>query len=515
MTSYRPKTKPFAHQIRALRFLWNHEFPDGSHGGALLMAPRTGKTKTCVDYGSALFQGGKIKCAVVFAPVGVLDVWVQEIKTHSPVPARIIMWDKKGRKKYPRLPERTRPRTLYWVLINYDGLSYSRRTKSGRPSRSSGRYAIRRELERWVGDSEALCVLDESHRAKNPSAKVSRSVHLLGPTFGYRVIATGTSVTKKRRVVDVYSQWKFLNPQSELVDGHTADSFRNHYARWVQAETGTGHGYRRFLAPANVAELKQLVHEDAFAITREECFDLPPRLPPQIIHVDLTDSASAYDQMAEDMIAQIESGELTVAQIRLTQALRLRQITGGVVKTEPTEDHPEGRLVRIGSEKLDVLADLMSDLFEAEEHIVVPASFRPDISSIFKLGQRVIGKKYQRHVFQMIGGQTRTERTAAWRTFQKLDGPALIVCQPRTAALGIDLSKSHTMIWYSLTTSWVDYSQMEDRIALSNLGCSFQYLLARGTADEELYAMLQEDGDFAKHIHKRPETLRRRLNGQV
>jgi len=213
--------------------------------------------------------------------------------------------------------------------------------------------------------------------------------------------------------------------------------------------------------------------------------------------------------MAEEMIAKIESGGLTVAQIRLTQALRLRQITGGVVKTEPSPDHPEGRLVRIGSEKLDALSDLLSDLFEADEHVVVPAAFRSDIASIVRLGRRIIGKRQAAHVYHMWGGQSRTERTSAWRNFQRVDGPALIVCQPRTASLGIDLSAAHTMIWYSETTSWVDYSQMEDRIALSNTGCSFMYLLGRNTVDEELHESLKEDGDFARHIHRAPGALRR------
>lgn len=500
---YRPKTKPYDHQRRALRFLWGHEFPDGSGGGALLMAPRTGKTKVCVDYASALYQAGRIQCVVVFAPRTVLSVWQGEIARHSPISYEILKWDRKARKRKP-LPRRLfrfPDGPLHWVLINYDALSVSRRRQSGRLDRRSGRYAVKASLVAWAAMAEgSLCVLDESHRIKSPGAKSSRLAHSIGGCFDYRVIATGTVVTKKKRTIDTYSQWKFLNPGSPLVLGHTAESFKNHYGLW-----SSRNGYQQFLAPRHTRELRQYVHEDSFAVTREECFDLPPRLPDQIVKVDLEDSASYYDEMAETMIAQIQTGEISLAKIRLTQALRLRQITGGVVKTEPTEERPDGRLIRIGDEKLVALTDLLSDLFQADEHVVVPAAFRADIASIARVGKKLRAKTYL-----MIGGQTDRQRDQAWRSFQRVDGPALIVCQPRTASLGIDLSRAHTMIWYSMTTSWVDYSQMNDRIALNNRGCSYVYLLASGTVDEELYQAAQEDTDFAKQVHQRPELLRRR-----
>src|SRR3546814_10797975 len=46
---YRFKTRPYAHQKEALRQLISN-----GYGGALLMEPRTGKTKTTIDYMSML-----------------------------------------------------------------------------------------------------------------------------------------------------------------------------------------------------------------------------------------------------------------------------------------------------------------------------------------------------------------------------------------------------------------------------------------------------------------------------
>jgi hypothetical protein len=44
-----------------------------------------------------------------------------------------------------------------------------------------------------------LIVLDESHRIKNWMAKKTKMIVKLGTVADYRVIATGTSVTKKKR----------------------------------------------------------------------------------------------------------------------------------------------------------------------------------------------------------------------------------------------------------------------------------------------------------------------------
>ncbi len=101
------------------------------------------------------------------------------------------------------------------------------------------------------------------------------------------------------------------------------------------------------------------------------------------------------------------------------------------------------------------------------------------------------------------------EREDQWRTFQTVAGPACMTMQPAAGGLGIDLSSAATMIWYSLTNSYVDFTQSEDRIALSRRSTTFMYLLARGTIDELRYEANLEDGDVAKAVVASPERLLR------
>lgn len=514
---YRWKTRPYRHQVAAVKQALRQLRETGSF--ALLMAPRTGKTKTAVDISSIMHQAGEVNRVVIICPVSVIDVWVNEIRAHCPFRRRITVWDKEGRSEVS-LPPMGQD-VLDFLIINYDafsapgritgrvvdpetGESYVKRSRT-----RGGRFEMKRLISSW---QPQMMILDESHRIKTPSARKTTMIWSLAwdkdhnPLVPYRLILTGTVLTKKKRVFDIYSQWKFLNRHSPLLfddEGHrhTIGTFKEAYAVWTSRN-----GYPQWLRnkATEMSKLRRLLHAEAFAITREECYDLPPVLPDVIHKVPLEESAKYYDQMADEMIAMLESGEYTWAKIPLTQRLRFQQITSGIVKTEPTEEHPEGRLVRVGREKLRYLEDLLVDLVEEEEKVVIGARFHGDIQGIQELA-----KKLKVSCFELSGRVSRADRTKNIEAFRAHDGAAIFVAQPSAGALGIDLSTAATMIWYSLVDSWVDYEQFRDRIALSPIAVRYIYLLAEGTIDEVKYESLQEDGDVARRLNESPERLRR------
>ncbi len=526
MTTYKYKTKPYVHQVKALKKLLKKGW-----GGALLMEPRTGKTKVAIDYMSIMHMAGHVNRVFVFCPVGVMSVWEEEIPLHCPVPHRVIVWDKRSRKDTP-LPPFGRD-ILDIVICNYDAAStitdWRRDRKTGevawfvqdergkntqvhpdetgkypadatrlRSRTVGGRMAFKKKVLAW---SPQLMILDESHRIKSPSAKKSTLIHSLGKNVPYRVIMTGTVVTKKKRIFDVYSQWLFLNRQ-RFVDNvgqpMTFAEFKDEYALFTDRR-----GYPQWLRNKNEGKLHKLMHKDAYGVLREDCYDMPP-LTSQIIPIHLDESGDAYDQMAEDMVARIKTGEITEASIRLVQGLRLRQISSGIARTVSTPEYPKGRLRIIGSEKLRTLEDRLEDLMEAGEHVIIGASFRPDIQRIRKLCAR---RKWKHFVVQ--GGVSMADRRAARLGFEAHPDGAVFIGNPAAASEGIDLRSAAITIWYSLPLSWVHYQQYCDRNALHPGPRFLEFLLADG-ADQLIYETLQEDGDVAKMMITSPERLLRR-----
>lgn len=474
------------------------------------MEPRTGKTKVAVDYISILHTAGKANRVLIVGPVVSIQVWKQELEDNCPVPYRLTIWNSKGRKTQD-LPPYGQD-ILDIVVMNYDALSTPgkfRVHRSGpnkgkpildeggaklRSKSTGGRYEIRKKLKRW---GPQVIVLDESHRIKSPSAKKSTALHSLGPLADYRLILTGTVVTKSKRLYDIYSQWRFLNP--ERFEGMNFKDFKQEYGRWVQQDR-----YEKWLGARNEDHLHAKIHEDSFSITREECYDLP-KVTSQVIPVPLEESAKLYDEMAEDMVARIHTGEITEASIKLVQGLRLQQITSGITKTSPTKLHPEGRIIEIGSEKLRIIEDRLEDLMEADEKVVIGALFKDDIRRLIQLCE----KRLKVPVFTIHGGVKHRERDAAPAGFRKVKGGAVFIGQPAAAGEAIDLSCASILQWYSLPQSWVNYRQFSDRIALSDKPTFHEYYLATGTIDFLRYETLLEDGDIGKKMIQSPERLLR------
>lgn len=488
---YRFHTTPYKHQKQALR-----KIIETGGAAALLMEPRTGKTKVAIDYLSILARAGKIDRAVIVAPARVLDVWIEQFHEHCPVRFNIILWDKDARKQ-PLPPVRS-VHQLSILLVNYEAFGTpGRKLRSGRRSKTTGRFANRKAIIKWINGSPCAGILDEAHKIKSPSGRASTMVVSMRPLFDYRLILTGTPVTKAKRTFDIYMLWKFLNPE-RFADWPTVDEFKNHFGRWTHRN-----GFPQFLRPRNTAQLNELLLEDSFIIKREDCLDLPPQMPPVFRHVDLAErTADVYDTLAEEMVATLLEGEkehLLEASIPLVLTLRLTQVTGGFCKST------EGDIVTLGGEKLYVLEELFDEAVENEDKLIVAARFRAELDAIQALAERK-----GLPVYPLRGGISRDESSENVRAFREVQGAAVVAMNPQAGGVGIDLSTASHMIWYSLPTSWVDYTQACDRIALSPTSITYTYLLARHTVDEFLYDTLQTDGDVARALLKNPKVVLRK-----
>ena len=528
---YKFKTTPYAHQRAAIRKLISNGF-----GGALLMEPRTGKTKTTIDYLCILAKAKKIDRAVIICPSRIMDVWVEEFALHAPVLVQTIVWDKKGRsRRFDSRRIATAPPSvspvfdLTVLIVNYEAFgTQGSRLKSGRRSKASGRFKNRQLIEKWIDGKPCAGALDESHKIKSPSGRAANMIVSMRDFFAYRILLTGTPVTKAKRIHDLYMQWMFLNPETlERLDLKTAEEVKAFTGVWIKKN-----GYPQWLREQkrNVQVLREAIHADSFAIKRSECFDLPPR-DDDVIKFSLSRrTAKAYDDMANDMVAEVhelverraeledlESIEAPSpriqhkideqkrhvhtleASIRIVQNLRLAQITSGLGMTD------EGKLIRIGREKLDLLHENVEELFEADQKVVIAARFKGDLDGSYR-----VAKDFKVPAYQLRGGMKRTDSTAAIRAFKEHEGAAAFIMQPQAGSLGIDLSTASQMIWYSLVPSWTDYTQSCDRIALSRNSTTFTYLIAEGTYDEVLYETLQNDGEVAGMITDRPEIFLRK-----
>ena len=89
MINYKFKTKPYAHQLKALEMSWNKEV------FAYFMEMGTGKSKVLIDNISMLYDKGKINAALIIAPKGVVKTWCDsEIPDHmvNHIDKKVVLW---------------------------------------------------------------------------------------------------------------------------------------------------------------------------------------------------------------------------------------------------------------------------------------------------------------------------------------------------------------------------------------------------------------------------------------
>ena len=126
---------------------------------------------------------------------------------------------------------------------------------------------------------------------------------------------------------------------------------------------------------------------------------------------------------------------------------------------------------------------------------MVIARFIPEIEAITDL----LSKKKLK--FSVITGNVKN-RSKQIEQFQNDSDVLVFVGQIATAGLGITLTASSTMVFYSMDYSMSNFEQTKARIhrAGQQKNCTYIYLIAKGTVDEKVLITLQNKANLAKNL---------------
>ena len=158
--NYKFKTKPYAHQLKALEMSWDRPY------FAYFMEMGTGKSKVLIDNISMLYDNGKINGVLIVAPKGVVKNWYEgEIPTHivDHIDYKCVLWQSlinaKQQKKLDTLFETGED--LHILVMNVEALS----TKKGVDF-----------AEKFLNSHRTMMAIDESTTIKNPNAKRTKNI---------------------------------------------------------------------------------------------------------------------------------------------------------------------------------------------------------------------------------------------------------------------------------------------------------------------------------------------------
>lgn len=437
----------------------------------------TGKSLTAIAIAGALYQAGRIRRALIVAPLSILGVWDEEFRKYAAFDYSLVVLEGSGVKKRDTLRQtqtgnpHAGSAPLQVVVVNYESA-----------------WRLEKELAAWDAD---LIVADEGHKIKTHNIAASKAMHRLGAKARYRLLLTGTVITNK--AIDVFSQFKYLNP---AIFGQSFYAWRNRYFDMV------GYGnYTPVLKRSMEPELMARLHSISYRATKAECLDLPETTD-VIRQVELEPQAlRTYRSLVKESYAELSQGEqgasvaVTATNI-LTRLLQLSQLTGGFLGNDET-----AAVEQVSAAKLAVLEDILESAMQEGKKLVIIARFLPEIRAICRLMEQK-GLRYS-----IITGavRNRDEQVAAFQNdcqTGSVPEVPVFIGQIATAGLGITLTAASTMVFYSLDYSMSNYEQTKARIHRvgQRMPCTYIHLVARHTVDEKVLRALRSKADLAKTL---------------
>jgi SNF2 family DNA or RNA helicase len=464
--NYKFKSKPFAHQSKALEMSWDKEV------FAYFMEMGTGKSKVLIDNIAILYNAGKINGALIIAPKGVYKNWFDsEIPNHLPdyVEKKMGLWKTDPNAKDLK-PLFSTGAELHILIMNVEAFS----TKKGVDF-----------AKKFLSCHKTIIGIDESTTIKNPMAKRTRAIIELGLKCKFKRILTGSPVTKSP--LDLFSQCYFLSP---FLLGHESFyTFKTRYAITKQVNV-SGRMIQLVVGYRNLPELSEKVKPFSYRVLKDDCLDLPKKTYMKRI-VQLTDEQKRlYKTMKEKAIAFLNGKMVSTAAV-ITQLMRLHQITCGHFKSD------DGDVQDVKSNRLNELMDVLE---EVEGKAVIWAHYRYDIE---KIVESIIKQYGENSVVTYYGDTSTEDRQLAIKKIQDPNSPVrFIVGTPQTGGYGITLTGASTMIYYSNGYDLEKRQQSEARIDRIGQEKPMTYIdiIAEGTVDDKIVQSLRKKVNIATEI---------------
>ena len=457
--NYKFKTKPYAHQLKALEISWDKKC------FAYFMEMGTGKSKVLIDNSAMLYDHGKINGVLIVAPKGVYKNWYSsEIPTHLPdhIEKNVVLWQanitKQQQKNLNTLFETGTD--LHVLIMNVESLS----TKKGVD------FAAK-----FINSHETLMAIDESTTIKNPEAKRTKNIVELGKNAKYKRILTGSPVTKSP--LDLYKQCEFLDPW--LLDHTSWYTFRTRYAV-MKNMSFNGRTFQKVVGYKNLGELSEKLKPFSNRVLKDDCLDLPKKTFMKRI-VQLTpDQFKVYEQMKKEALA-ILNGKMLTTSNALTQLMRLQQITCGHFKSD------DGTVQEVKSNRIDELIDVLNEI---EGKVVIWAHWQSDVKQIIKA---IVDEFDQGCLVDYYGLTPQDERQQNIKRFQEDDKCRFFVGTPQTGGYGITLTAASNMIYYSNGYDLEKRQQSEARIDRIGQTKPMTYIdiICEDTVDERIVKALR------------------------
>ena len=457
------KTEPYSHQVEGLKYgLANNYWFLGDEQGL-------GKTKQAIDIAVARkIKYGYKHCLIVCGVNGLKWNWRNEIITHSNE-APWILGQKENKNGKIKIGSTTdKIKDLKWLLEN-ETTTYFLITNVESFRNEEFSKVVKELCDKKIIN---MCVADEMHKMKNPTAQQTKGFLKCLPEC--RIGMTGTPLMNTP--LDLYVILKWLGYES-----HAFYSFKKHYCIMG------GYGGYEVVGYQNLEQLTSQVNAIMLRRLKSDVLDLPEKTYiDEYVEME-GKQATLYNEVRAGIATALATGELDITN-PLAVTIRLRQTTGypGIISDEIKD-----------SAKLDRMEDLVEEAISNNQKVVIFSNWTQMTDEIYR---RLCGKNYG---VSVITGNTKDEdRQSVVNLFQNSSNCNVLIGTIGAMGTGLTLTAGSVVIFVDEPWNKALYEQAVDRCHRigQNNNITIYNLLTKDTVDERIHNVIYKKGLMSDFI---------------
>ena len=325
----------------------------------------------------------------------------------------------------------------------------------------------------------ADCLVHNCSKFKHTNTARFKDLKAVLPKFKRRWILTGTPAPNG--LMDLFGQCYIMDMGAAL--GQYITHFRAKY--FVPLDRM---GYTWALAEGAAEEIYERLRPYVLQLSAADYLEMP-ELIENVVRVDLPPKArKIYDDLEEELMAEIDEGGLAVALSRASVAIKCRQVaSGGLYKQFVADDRPllkRDEWVKLHDAKTDAVVDLVEEL--GGKPVLIAYQFAHDRERLLE----AFGRKTP-----YIGGGVSPKESARIVEDWNADKIPVLLGHPASMAHGLNMqdgSCAH-VIWYSGTYDLEHFWQFIKRIwrqGSTEKRITVHSIVARDTYDEVILRSL-------------------------